>query len=532
MRFLAVVVAATAPFVLLLASGGLVEARYGHDLFHLLDAAHRIRLGQVPHRDFYLPYGALEPTILALVHGALARSPLALHIARALIGVPVALTAFGLARRRMSEPLALFYSAVVIATMAGQHQLSFPIQDLSHSAGYNRIGYALLALVLAEALPLAAGVSSSPRTTIVEAAVSGFALGLCLFVKPTLPFIGALMVAFSFGLGPERPRRLTTIVAGALVAVVTGGGGLVRFAFGAMLGDYMFAADARSSSIRSTVSGDIVLDMAHRTSVDLTIGRVLETIVNEAPLVAIIVVLGALATGRPGARFLGSRRDAVLLAVAFSGLSLVTVLTSWQWGESALLPMLAIAFGSLAMSSEHARLARVLAIVATVPFLAKALASVAYACAFPALHAEYLRPPHAFSEPSTRGLMMVGSDSACRRSDYVTRIEGGVAKLRELGLAHSNVLVLDFSNPFPYLLDAPPPRGAGVVWHAHSTVSETTFLPPDRMFADADAVLIPQCAEDPFAVNLLMAHYSAYLTAMYREIGKDSNFVFLVRKSS
>jgi hypothetical protein len=355
-------------------------------------------------------------------------------------------------------------------------------------------------------------------------------LGLCLFVKPTLPVIGALIVVLSIGLGPTRPRRLGAVAAGALVAVVVGGGVFVRFALGAMLGDYAFAADARSSSVRASLTGDVVLDMAHRTSVDLTIGRVLETIVNDAPLIAVVVVLGALASGREDARFLGSRRDGVILALALSGLSLVLVLTSWQWGESALLPMIAVAFGALVTSSAHARLARILAVLATVPFLVKALASIAYACVFPALHAEYLHPPRAFTEPSLRGLMMVGSDSACRRADYVARMEGGAAKLRELGLEQAKVLVLDFSNPFPYLLDAQAPRGAGIVWHAHSTVSESTFLPPERMFVDADVVLVPQCAEDPAAVNLLVWHYSAYLNASYQEVGHDSNFVFLTRK--
>jgi|GEM_PF-5849340 len=529
--YVVVFVVAIVPFAFLLGSRALVEVRYGHDVFHVLDAAHRIRLGQVPHRDFYMPYGVLESALVAWLQKLCGRSPLVFHLSRAALATVAALGAFALGRRRMPARFAALYAVVVVATLAGQHQLGFPVQDLSHSATYNRIGYALLAIVLVESLPLDArtGAVGSWRPNLVEGLASGFALGLCLFVKPTLPVIGGLIVVFSSGLGPARPFRAGGFVGGAVVALGVGGW-LVRFDFASMLSDYLFAGGARANSVRGTVTGDLFLDMSNRVSVDLTVGRIVETIVNEAALIAVVAVLGGLAAGRPGARFLGARRDAVVLALAFSGLSLMTVITSWQWGESALMPMLAVAFGVLVVSEEHIRIARILASVATIPFLAKAFGSIVYACIFPALHPEYLDPPHAFADPSLRGLMMVGSDSACRRQNYVSRVEGGVANLRKLGLAEAKVLVLDFSNPFPYLLNTDAPRGTGIVWHANSTVSEAFFLSPTRMFGDADVVIVPKCAEDPLAVNLLLGHYGATLDAAFRELDHDENFVFLGKK--
>jgi hypothetical protein len=430
----------------------------------------------------------------------------------------------------MTRPFAILFTAVVIAAIAGQHQLGFGIDELSHSAGYNRFGYGLLALVLLESLPLKEGVIPSVRATVLEGAISGFLLGTMCFVKPTQPIIGALILVFSVGLGPHRPRRFAGIALGVALAWLLVGGLLVRFSYGSVVRDYLLAGEARSSSLRSTITGDIVLDMVHRTSVDLTIGRILETIVNEAPGIAAVMLLGYLAGGKGGARYLSTPRESTLLALLFCGLSIATVLTSWQWGESALLPLLAIAFATLVSNAERIAVSRTIGFVATLPFLLKAATSIAYACAFPFLHPEFLHPPRAFSAPAARSLMMAGSDSSCRRTEYVSRIEHAAAKLVSLGHARSRILVLDFSNPFPYLLDAPAPQGTGIVWHANSTISMTATLPLERMFSEADVVLVPRCAEDGAAVDILLRNYGEFLRRAYTTANEDENFVYLVRR--
>ena len=485
------------------ASRGVHEARYGHDVFLPLDGAWRVLNGQTQHVDFYSPYGPVETELVAWMMRLGGAGVLAIPRAVALVGLIAAAGMLAVVARRTSRAVGAWLVAVAALTAVGRNQLGFAFLQVSHSAYYNRIGFALLAIVMLESL--VASRDERPGLVVAGGALSGFFTAILLFVKLTFPLVAAVFLAASaLMVLPSRARGIA-LAAGA-VAGLLAGGSLIGFHYGAMLGDYAFVAGARCVFEVSRLG--FWTDMAARDSVIITPGRIVETIANEARPTLLVLVIAAImpldALRRP------ERRQMMALVAITWGASLALVLTSWQWGESPLFAVLALALLEYVVRSEAVDWRRpaciALCAACVLELGAKQVSSVLYDEQW---QATYDARADTFPGTAATGLVIDGSDSQCRPREYGPRLLQGVEAIR--AVSEPRVITLDFSNPFPFLMQTRPPSGGGLCWHHDSTFSDEIFLSPRKMFGDANVVVVSKCPEDAAAVTSLAKLYDPAL---------------------
>jgi hypothetical protein len=89
---------------------------------------------------------------------------------------------------------------------------------------------------------------------------------------------------------------------------------------------------------------------------------------------------------------------------------------------------------------------------------------------------------------------------------------------------------LDFSNPYSFLMQAQPPAGGGICWHFDSTFGDEAFLASDRMFGDANVVVVARCAEDAAAASALARIYEPSLKREFR-VWKDTGALLILARN-
>jgi hypothetical protein len=504
-------------------SRGVHEARYGHDIFLPLDGAWRVLRGQTQHVDFYSPYGPIETSLVAWMMRLGGIGSLAIPRAVAIVGVVASVGAIAVAAWRMTPAIGAWLLLVAALVAVGRNQLGFAFYHASHSAYYNRIGFALLACVMVESLV-------APRTerravVVAGGVLSGFFTALLLFVKLTFPLVAAVFIAAGAVLKPSSRARWIAIGGGAVAGLVAGGA-LIGFHYGAMLGDYAFIAAARHTFAGSRLG--FFADTFARDSPVITPGRIAETMANEAwPTLA----LAALAAVVPLDAFrIRERRQIAILAVMTWLASLGLVLTSWQWGDSPLFAIVALVLVEHMLRADTVERWRrwtcvALAAACVAGFVGKQLVSVLYDRQWQANYDEQLDTFHGMA--TARGLVIDGSDSFCRPHDYGPRILEAIDVIQTV--PNARVITLDFSNPFPFLMQSEPAHGGGVCWHYDSTFSQEVFLSPPAMFGDANVVVIPKCPEDADAAMALASLYDKTLHREFHLLKETPSFYVLQR---
>lgn len=87
--------------------------------------------------------------------------------------------------------------------------------------------------------------------------------------------------------------------------------------------------------------------------------------------------------------------------------------------------------------------------------------------------------------------------------------------LRAEGLANRRILVLDFANPLPWLLQAPPPRGTLAWMDPDRTLSVRGALPLEAIVGDAEVLLSPKRPSHPRVLPVLSRHQGEALVATF-----------------
>ncbi len=87
--------------------------------------------------------------------------------------------------------------------------------------------------------------------------------------------------------------------------------------------------------------------------------------------------------------------------------------------------------------------------------------------------------------------------------------------LRTEGLANRRILVLDFANPLPWLLQAPPPRGTLAWMDPDRTLSVRDTLPLEAIVGDAEVLLSPKRPSHPRVLPVLSRHQGEALVATF-----------------
>lgn len=111
---------------------------------------------------------------------------------------------------------------------------------------------------------------------------------------------------------------------------------------------------------------------------------------------------------------------------------------------------------------------------------------------------------------------------------YLATLRDGVTALSGTGMSGSKIFVLGKSNPFPMILNAPPPKGDMPWLQWERTLNASAFVPAETLLADADVVMEPKPAgeksEASQAETGLSALYGSYIADHFEDMGETGSW--------
>jgi hypothetical protein len=123
-------------------------------------------------------------------------------------------------------------------------------------------------------------------------------------------------------------------------------------------------------------------------------------------------------------------------------------------------------------------------------------------------------------------LLMLMRNQALRQvlaqPEYLWTVDDGAKLLADPGLA-GPVFTLDMANPFNAVTGRPAPVGIDSWHHAGRSFNETSFRPPEQVFADVAVVMVPKAPVEPRSHMLLQRLYGPFLALNY-ELASESDY--------
>ncbi|KMY66552.1 hypothetical protein AAU61_15535 [Desulfocarbo indianensis] len=115
--------------------------------------------------------------------------------------------------------------------------------------------------------------------------------------------------------------------------------------------------------------------------------------------------------------------------------------------------------------------------------------------------------------------------------EYVETIEDGVALLKKNSRPGDSVAIMDMVNPFNFLLDLHPPRGAYSFFHLNRTFNLAKARPKPAALAEASLVMIPNYPIELAERNALLQIFAPVLRRDFAEAARDRYWTLLRRKT-
>ncbi len=505
-----------------IALGALPTRIYGHDLFVLLDGAWRVASGQTPCVDFYSGLGVLvwDPLRWALALDGYRAD--AIGLARAFYTAVLGIWFLLLIRRDRARIPSLVLGFFFLIFISAARPLGEYPTWISHAMFYNRIGYALLFLIILEQLPVSrfqaadapAPAAERSGTLFWGGLSTGAALACTVLLKVSFVLPGVLLLAsglFSFGV---RRKHLLGVLTGGLAAAL-GALAFLHFQPAAFLRETVALGHARQGMLYSqTVSviveevGNLGFALAAGLVIAIACFRGRQTALKY--MFATLVVVGC----DVFCRATNAMRGDLPLA-AF-----------WSLSGAMLL------FSLPARSETRQRLTFQRAVAAmalfpiTVPLFAKDLASSADAAYETAVLASQ-QQPH-FDSARLRSwtpLDWQGDDPDAKNANgapLIASTNDGIRLLQSLSGPNETVSSIAFDNPFSFALGRRPPEGGATWLNVSNNVSTSDPLPERSLIGQPDLLMVQHTTgEEAAEIQTILSLYPDLLAREYSLIGKS-----------
>ena len=493
--------------LLLAAPGQTVSARYLNDLMMFLDGAHRIVSGQVPHRDFHTPMGAVTnglPAIGLWLTGSLgAAMPTGVGLLILALAPVMAYVLTSRLRPAFALPMAVYLSLI----LAAPANLGESPGALSFAMFFNRIGWAALSLLLILFLP--------PRIGPRVAADGICAAVLTLLMLYTKASFGLVAVGFLACLLLDHARRPWAALALAATAAVT------------------LALEA-IWRLPSAYAVDLAQALHASGAVRGGIDNILSSIAgNLLDWTAFAIVAAAAAVALRDWRlllFLGfcGAAGLIILNQNFQGAGIVTL------AAGAVVAAEAVARRSAAADGPGARAvlagACVMLLVLLVPMAIGRTIALATHVALAST-----KPAHRFALPRLDRIVLADTGTvhdATYTTKYVETLDDGARALSALGAKASHVTVLDFVNAFTAGLGLPPPRGDYSVSDYERTFDRAHHLPAETVLQDARIVMEPKWPLDQVGLKAYLELYAPYLASHFALVRETQSWRIYARQDA
>ena len=479
--FLSVVIAWTG---LLIGIGPVDLTASPQDITGLLDGGWRILNGQVPHNDFYCHLGPGVPYLLAL--GMAISGPNVYAVILPVLGASLGLGvgAWVIARSRLGAPLALLMSLTVFATTISPCPLGWSPSGTDYAMFYNRMGYAAL-MVLALECFVRRRIGNAQPFARRTAFTAGLLLAFLLALKVTYFFVALPMV----GVAPVflgAPKKWYVWCAAGFASLAAFIWLALRVQPGAFLRDmWMVYRVARDTQAR-------------------TVPRLLTLALQLWFNLALMAVAFAMAAWIRRRDFQKLWRCALAVALLV-GADLLLGISNAQLPVAVLIPAETLIlfelafrphpgesyFGSEDKSSPRISLNRILlacSIFLGTQVIIAELGATAYALKERIERGPGGYPGRQIDAAPFREAFMPPLPHAQR--DYPQQVNLGLELLRKHATKQSKLVALEFTNPFNVALGLKPANGDAWWLHKNKTFSDHTHPSPDRLFAEADFVII------------------------------------------
>lgn len=479
---------------------------YGNDALELLDGGWRILSGQIPYRDFYIPLGPLEYMIAAGGMWLTGCTPKGLSVGFAIAGACVAFWGWRVARVRMPLVPAMLATVWLALTATCPAPIDSAPNAVSCAMIYNRLGYALLAVLLLECA------FAQQRNRFWGGVSSGAIVVLLLFLK--LNFFGAagLLLLVTLPSSKEQLKRWWGILAGAAVVFAVFCLYL-RFALRAFYADMSLAIHSRGEAL------------SFRKIESMLPGN------GEAVTLLILTALTALLIGR-GARRRSQEVRIVLLACAAVAVSGILRSTNGDELGLYLIPFWAlILVAYLVAAFPGAKEKTAIAVLVAVG-LGGITAQFYTDCIGMAALLKFRRPSVWSTGATITGYKMDGlrffdnPDKFYRAADngnlYALCVSNGVQMLRSASQQNETVATIGFHNPFSYVLRRKPALGGSTWLQLGSDLPWTNLPPPERFFGNADLIMEPHFESSHAASDMMIEKaYEPYLLEHYAQVSQS-----------
>ena len=470
-RALLLVVAASCA-LLLVFPGQTVTTRYLNDLFVILDGAYRVVSGQVPSRDFHTPLGPLAyylPAAGYVLSGTLGGAmPAAMALAILAFSVPV----LHILGSRLHPALALLFGAFLLLILAVPINLGEGITALSFAKFYNRIGWVALSILLIMYLrPM----RMHEQQSLLDALC---ATGLTLVMLYTKLTYGIAAIAFLVFMLTDRHQRRWALATLGLLVITCIAVEMIWQSSRAYLDDLhlAFHVDGR---LRGTW------------------GQIADHILGNLTDYVLLGLFAGLALRRTR-----SLRDGLFyLFCAVTGFLIIN--QNFQaWGIVVLHAASAVAAETI-LRFEDKDVAIPIELHwsirggAKLLFLALVLPTIVNCTAALGLHmisasiraGQSIALPH-LEQVRVANLWTWGEyDTA---DLYLMTIRDGAKLLSEMNMNGEKIFVLDLANPFPMILDTPPPKGDMPWLQWERTFNASAFIPAEKLLTDVTIVMEPK----------------------------------------
>ncbi|MGA9751214.1 MAG: hypothetical protein WBS54_05470 [Acidobacteriota bacterium] len=114
--------------------------------------------------------------------------------------------------------------------------------------------------------------------------------------------------------------------------------------------------------------------------------------------------------------------------------------------------------------------------------------------------------------------------------EYCCWIKDGLKLLKPRITEKSTIMVMDYSNPFPFALGLPSARWDMPMWNYTGNVTGRTAPSVQKLVATVDIIMIPKRAVIPYTSAFMQRHYAAMLAKDYTKVAESKLWVLLQRR--
>jgi hypothetical protein len=501
----------------------------GHDFFIFLDGAWRVACGQIPNVDFYAGYGVLVFFPIRWALGLFHYDANAMGLARAFYTAGIGVWFLWLSRMKSRHTESAVLGVFILVFVSAARPLGEYPTWLSHAMFYNRLGYALLFLIMYEQLgaflygradydlPLEA----RDRFYFWRGVSTGAALACTVLTK--ISFVAPAVVLLALGLlifGIYR-WHIIGVLSGALGTLLVAAT-LMRFHPLAFLRETMILSHQRAH-----IGGDAV-----------------HTLVAEAGL-ELFALAAAVAVASFGSLSRRAANRYLLATVVILGCDIFCRATNAMRGDLPLLAFwglcggLLLLFTSVASVNRTAKQQRLVALMIAGPLAAQMFLMDFSSSAYAAYKTMSVRSNTQlpFDSPRLRGWLpqdWLGDDPnllGINGTPLIERTNDGMHLLESLSRQDETVATVAYANPFSFALNRKPARG-GAVWLDLDNNFSTRHPVAERtIIGESDLLMVEHSADrEGYITQTVLSLYPDLVGQQFTYVGSSKYWTLYRRR--